>query len=245
MLSLARIGDRTALPTIAAVQNNTTGLVAFCAQFAAALISYRFGLAGNDLPIPNSGEYLELPAVGVNSVDIGPASAEEANLCVAWVAAEPFGIEYSQQAYQIRCGQSAWMILLNKTLNDRNAIQNILEQKQIAGIVASKNTIDGSYSVSLLILASPSGDPKVSTLLVPRTSGTLSFAGTVNAQDNQVGFSIRSVSRPGASPVKIEGSLGPGGLKISFAEGGTSVLPRRQPAPAGRPTQLLSGRWGN
>lgn len=70
MLALGRIGDRNALEAISRVKESATGLAASQAEFAAALISHRLGLEGNDLPIPNSSEYLELPNSAASSFQI-------------------------------------------------------------------------------------------------------------------------------------------------------------------------------
>jgi HEAT repeat protein len=53
MMALGRIGDKSALDVVSRVKQQTTGMAASMAKFAAALISHRLGLAGNDLPVPD------------------------------------------------------------------------------------------------------------------------------------------------------------------------------------------------
>jgi HEAT repeats len=74
MLSLGRIGDRKTLEVISRVKESATGLAASQAEFAAALISHRLGLEGNDLPIPNSSEYLELSGSAASSFQVTQVS---------------------------------------------------------------------------------------------------------------------------------------------------------------------------
>ena len=80
MKGLGRIGSENALETIAGVRARATGTAAFQAEFAAALISFRFGLAGNDLRVPDNNEYLQLTTELNRSFHVARPSVDEAQV---------------------------------------------------------------------------------------------------------------------------------------------------------------------
>ncbi len=267
MLALGRIGDRNALEAISRVKESATGLAASQAEFAAALISHRLGLEGNDLPIPNSSEYLDLPSSAASSFQVTQVGetgvhlilaairrhlrslieailgrlpsklAElwclretEAEVCLRSLATQPFGIQYAEDSlYQIQCGQNNWMLVFNQEFANQDAVQKLRTQKAFPGIIATKNEETGSYSTAFLLLTSPADQPNRLNILIHRATGELVFGGTAQVEESKAEFLIRSIPRPGAFPVDIEGTFEGGKVELKTALSGTVVLQRRHP----------------
>jgi hypothetical protein len=126
MKGLGRIGSENALEAIAMVRDRTTGVAAaFQAEFAAALISHRFGLSGNDLHVPDNSEYLQIASDTSRSFQVAKASENEAQACLQSLTDQPFGIEYSENnLYQIQCGLNNWMLILNQEFANQDACRS-------------------------------------------------------------------------------------------------------------------------
>ena len=218
------------------MKNNTTGVIASHARFAAALISHRLGLEGNDLPVPNDNDFLEVPSDHTLPIQLTQASESEAALCLRSLALEPRGFELARSfVYQVRCGRTVLMILFNQDLVNPEAIKKLIERKTLLGIVAAKCEDARSYSTSLLLLTSPVKQSSKVNILIHRSAGALAFGGTAQVVGNQAVFSIRAVSRIGSIPIKIEGTVEDGKLDFKTALAAISVNKRRQPVKGLKP----------
>jgi hypothetical protein len=230
MKGLGRIGSENALEAIARVRDRTTGVAAFQAEFAAALISYRFGLSSNDLRVPDNSEYLQLASDTNRSFQVAKPSEDEAQSCLQSLANQPFGIQYSENGlYQIQCGRNNWMLILNQAFANQDAIQILQSRKALPGVIAAKYEETGLYSTAFLLFTSPTEQPSILNLLVHRSTGEQVFGGTVKVEGGKADFSIRSVSRPGGFPVNVEGSFEGGNLNFETTLSGTQVQERRHP----------------
>jgi hypothetical protein len=236
MKGLGRIGSENALEAIARVRDRARGIAAFQAEFAAALISYRFGLLGNDLSVPDNSEYLQIASETSRSFQVVKASEHEAQACLQSLADQPFGIQYSEKnLYQIQCGRNNWMLILNQAFADQNAVQILQSRKAFPGVIAAKYEETGLYSTAFLLFTSPTEQPNILNLLVHRSTGEQIFGGTAQVEGNKANFSIRSISRPGGFPVKVEGSFEGGNLDFETTLSETQVQERRHPTKVRSP----------
>jgi hypothetical protein len=230
MKGLGRIGGENALEAIARVRDRATGVTAFQAEFAAALISHRLGLSGNDLHIPDNSEYLQLTSDTSRSFQVAKPSEDEAQACLQSLADQPFGIQYSENnLYQIQCGRNNWMLILNRDFADQDAVQILQSRKAFPGVIAAKYEETGLYSTAFLLFTSPTEQPNILNLLVHRSTGEQVFGGTAQVEGGKANFSIRSISRPGGFPVNVEGSFEGGNLNFKTTLSGTQVQERRHP----------------
>lgn len=228
--ALGRIGDRSALVVLEKVKQNAIGLAAEQARFAAALISHRLGVAGNDLPVPTSEDLLALPGNTILAIQVTRANASEAEESLHSLAMEPFGIDFAKDfTYQVRCGRSTRMIMLNRDFTDSDAIKKLIERKAFLGVVATRFEESDMYSPSFLLLTSPVKQSSMINILIHRTTGALAFSGTAQVEGDLATFSIRTISQPGANPVQIEGTFTDGKLNITTALSATFRQKRRQP----------------
>lgn len=100
-------------------------------------------------------------------------------------------------------------------------------------MLAMRNETTGRYSVALLVLTSPAKQRDTVSIEVYRPTGERVFGGMGSVTGNRMDFSIRSVSRPGAFAVQVEGAFQDGGLEIKSALSTTHVqVKKRQPVKA-------------
>lgn len=229
--SLGRVGGKTELRAVVKAAKYAEGHVATQAAFAAALISHREGLKGNDLPMPATSRYLKLPEDAARPIIVARAADSDAELCLRSLASQPFGIEYAEQPmYQLRCGRSVLLILINREFAGPEAVAKARERKAFLGVVATRIEETGSYSVTFLMLTSPARAKGKIDLLVTRTTGEPVFGGTIRVLRESARFDLRAISRPGAAGIEIGGTLAGGKLEITNARSALfAQVAKRQP----------------
>ena len=94
--ALGRVGDVEAIPALLNIKITKNEFVSSKANFAVSLISYRFGLEGNELSIPTEEEYLKLSG-NTQPIMISKARRNEINKCVDCISDRPFGIQLAQE----------------------------------------------------------------------------------------------------------------------------------------------------
>lgn len=182
------------------------------AHFALAAIASRHDLEPFDLPTIEEGARASYPAHGASDLRVECADPVEVELCLRCLGPSPFSIELAERpAYQIRCGNDLWMILLNRSVAMAGSVGELLGRKHLAGLVAKRSPIDGGYVSALVILAGPRAANGVQ-ILVYRPSGRLAMAGLAAMADDSGRFSLRSMPGPRAFTIDIEGDFAAEGL---------------------------------
>lgn len=228
--ALGQIGDSRAILPLLNIKTTKKGFVSSKANFAVALISYRFGIEGNELSIPTEEEYLKVSG-NSQPIMISKSSLQEIKKDVNFISDRQFGIQLAQEpVYEIITGRDTHMILLNKQYADLENAKQLLQHKSMLGIIAYKSEEDKSYSVRYLILTSPATQTKGNIdVVITSSDGNIMFGGMLSIGDNNIKFSIRSTSQPGGFPLLIEGDLMERELRMASAEfstsGGISKLP--------------------
>jgi hypothetical protein len=236
MKGLGRTGSERAFDVVLRVKERVTGLAASQADFAASLISYRLGLSGNELPVPDDGDFLELSSNDAQQFQVTQPSNIEAELCLRSLVDEPFGIEFSENFMsQVSCQQSTRIVLSNRDFTGQDAAQKLSERKAFLGVVATKSEETGLYSVEFLVLTSPARQLDVVNILIDGSNGEKTFGGKAQIQANRLEFSIRAISQPGVFPVQIEGTFEGGRLQFNTALSGVFLQRRRQPTKGIKP----------
>ena len=226
---LGRIGGREAYDRLQQLRRDVQHHAAMQVDFAAALIAYRLGLEGDHPVASHEAEDLELRSDAARPFRISLADAADAELAIRTVAAEPFGIEFSERhVYYVRCGRSAWMILFNRDFVGEDAIVRLRTRKACLGLIALKGPQSGRYSPALLMLTAPREDGTLH-ILVPHTHGHLAFRGSAALHGDRADFSLRSVARPGAFAVDIAGVFARGTLDLQTARAESVVRHHRVP----------------
>lgn len=127
------------------------------------------------------------------------------------------------------------MLVFNQEFANQDAVQKLRSQKAFPGVIATKNEETGSYSTAFLLLTSPANQPNILNILIHRSTGEQIFSGTAQVEESKAEFSIRSISRPGAFSVNIEGTFEGGKVELKTALSGTVVQQRRHPTKVRSP----------
>jgi hypothetical protein len=228
--ALGQVGDSSAISPLLNIKNAKKGFVSSKANFAVALISYRFGLEGNELSIPTEEEYLKMSGI-TQPIKFSKASREEIDKCVNSISDRQFGIQLHQEsAYQVIIGRDMHIVMLNKQYTDTENVKQLFQRKSMLGIIANKSEEHESYSVRYLILSSPATKSNGNIDVVITTpDGIIMFGGMLSMTDNNIKFSIRSTSQPGGFPLLIEGDLIDRELRLTSTEFSTSGRISKQP----------------
>jgi hypothetical protein len=230
MTALGRTGDKSALAVIEKVKGHATGIAAVRAKFAVTLISHRLGVNSQELSIPEDKDYINLPPYAFQPLQITQTSRNEAEVCLRSVAKEPFGIEFSEEAmYKSRIGRCVWMVLFNREFTYNDSVRKLVERKAFLGAVAIRSQHSWRYFPTFLILSSPSRQEDTIDLLIYRLNGDLMFGGKAYVKRNRAEFAIRSLSRPGAIPIEITGSLIGGRLELKQSSVSWMLQGKRHP----------------
>ena len=228
---LGRIGSPTLLPAIARARRRAKGFARAQAEFAAKLIAYRFGLPGHVVPLPNSKDFLAVPASAGRAFRVTRADGAEVELGLRSLARKPFGIDLSERdVFRLRCGGNDWLLLLSQELSAAGG-SLLTARKAAAAVIASKEDETGMYSTRYLVLTAPAGRGRSVAVTVHRGLGELMFAGRAEVEGDEVAFALRSVKAQGAFPLRFSGAWTPGRLDAREAVTGLSVTVRRAPHP--------------
>lgn len=227
---LGRVGDEHALKVIKEIQATASGYLATQTNFAASLISYRLGMPGQELKIPNN--YIEMPQTAKINLEFVSPKNEEINKLAISLANESFGILYSYSSCkQYSCPGGTSIIALNQQISNESNLEILMDRKTLLGVTASKNEEDESYYVTHLILTSPDALTKKINISVHRTTGEIAWAGvTTSVNKYEIKFIIKTAGRIGIVPIEVAGSLSSEGI-LSIVSAVTTgiVLEKRHP----------------
>lgn len=229
---LGRVGDQNALLQILAVKRSAQGVLLSQASFAASLISHRFGLEGNDLPVPT--QYVEMPPSSQQRLEFLAPPKWETDLFTSCLLYDPYGIEISKESLlQFSCPGGRWMVGFNRGIAGPKAIERFQRRKTLMGIVAAKHSEDGRYSPSYLILTAPHAGGGKAYILINRITGEPAWAGsTTSIEADYAKFAIRTVGRIGIVPMELEGTITTNGIvKVTVGSTATRVSEKRHPSP--------------
>jgi len=229
--ALGRVGGKNAFDTVVAIENKAQGLLKSQAAFAASLLSYRHGIPGHDLPVPKT--YLPMPVEGQERLKFNAPAPEEVEIFTSSLAREPYGISFSKELMQqFSCQRGGWMMAFNKELSTDGGLSILTSRKTLLGVLAGKNSADGRYSTSCLMLSSPGRAKGTVNILIYRITGSAVWAGTASVKGNEANFKLQTAGSLGVVPMEMEGSLAAGGtLTIKRAVSATRVTTKKQPSP--------------
>lgn len=234
MRALGRVGTERGLRAIEAA-TDLTGVAARQAAFAASLISHRLGLEGHDLPVPRPKDLLDFPEAAARTFQIQRLSGGDADHALRTLSREPFGIAYDESAlHEIRCADNRWLVAFNRDVTSAGGIERLAAQKTFAGVLATYQRENDTYSARHLILTAPEQRGRRVRIHVQRLLGEPGFFGRVQitAGGDRHPFSIRAVAGPGSFPVLVDGFYrGNGRLEITTARTGLFISVTRRPQP--------------
>lgn len=232
LLALGRSGKSDSIDSILKVISRTQRFLRSQAEFAAQLISYRYGLNGNDLPIPREEDYSHLPD-DVQQMQISVPTPQELQKCMAAIVDKQYGIRYAEKpAYQLNYDRGVGIILFNKELIDRGDLRILSERKLLLGVFADKFEEFDSYSIAYLIFTCPIRQVEGINILVTTPQGKLVFGGKANFETDNNKFIIRSISQKGVFPLYIEGMIKDNTLTLISSQFSTIIHDKDKPVPS-------------
>lgn len=216
--SLGRIGSPSALISIDQQLASPTPAVADAARFAGTLIAHRLGLPGHDLLIPSGDKLLTVRPEESRSIDVTKVSADEAQQILKSIADEAYGIDFGDGTLtQLRCGTDVHTVCINRRVVGPQSTRIVFQRKMLLALVALQSREGDGHSVSYIILSSPSPGRDTIDLLAPRCTGRPALAGSGHVSNREIHLSLRSIDRPGARAVALDGTIADGQLAISQA----------------------------
>ena len=182
-MALGRIGDKNSVEVILGAKDRSTGFAKSQAEFAAALISYRLGLEGNELAIPKEEDYFDMP-IDTQQMDISEAPDDEVKKCLSsLVSGTEIGIRLAEKpAYQVYYDRGIGMVLFNLAFTSQRDFHMLLRRKIFLGVFADKVQESRSYSIAYLIFTSPDVQHGRINILLTRPDGRLVFGGKAEVE---------------------------------------------------------------
>jgi hypothetical protein len=237
--ALGRIGSERGLRAIEAL-TGLRGVAARQAGFAQSLIAHRLGLDGHELPVPRDEDLLHLPDAAARPFRTQRLSGADADHVLRTLSREPFGIEYDESTlHEIRCASTRWVVAFNREVTGADGLERLVNRKTLAGVLASYQDENDTYSARLLMLTAPERGGRI-RIHLRRLLGEPGLFGRVliKASADRHPFSIRAVATPGMFPVTGEGFYIAGGrIEFTTARAGLFIHASRRPQPGNVPSK--------
>ena len=227
--SLGRIGGRESLAAIESLRLSERHHAYGPARFAASLITYRLGIAGHDLPLPDKKDLLQPAATDARRIDLRKMEPASAKAVIEALKRYPYGnVELDPEAVtHVQCAGEVNVILINREFSARGTLVKATERKALFAIGALQSPETGDFSPSYLLFTHPSGTPGTVDMIVTRCSGAYAMAGFGRLAGDGGEFELRSVRRPGALSILVRGTLENGIVRAAEAIASTTREPAR------------------
>jgi hypothetical protein len=215
--ALAVAGDRRALDAIVELVPKLRTSAVQDANVAEALIAYRAGVEGADLPLTSGLRFLDVEPSSAGKLEISVADRNDVEFCLRSLGRRPYGIELAESpAFQVRCQERLWIVLLNRECSTPSGIASG-RQRAMLGVVALRERETGLYSPAYVLLTTSLSQEGNIRILACRSNGRVIFGGEAHADDDRVHFSLRAVARPGAFALAVDATFEDGQLRVDRA----------------------------
>jgi len=213
---LAKIGSAASLDALTRVAEEAPeGPAREQAVLARALIAYRDGRRGLELPVPAPEELLDLDLDRSVPFALSSPPPREAAAALTTIAGETYGVRLTRENLLfLECGLEQMMLALDSEwigeLPDA-----ILRRPLVPALIARRSAVDGTYSVRWVVLTWPSED-SAAHMAVHRPSGRQVMFGRAERDEGTLRFQLRALRSPGAFPIRLEGHVENG--RVTFTE---------------------------
>ena len=227
--ALARIGTADAItPLSRFVEIATEGPRHEQAVFARAVVAYRSGVSGYELPAPESRDMLPLNPDAAKRIVVEPAPVREALLARGGVRRDVWGLDLDiEHSYLIDCGATRLVLFID--------IKAVSRHPGVVGLVIERSQEDGSYYLRWLVLSWSAGKDSRRVVAVHRPSGQRVLGGTLTGDANGGSFELHAVKAAGNVPVLLRGRVAEKGIQMLEALSEDRATPRRVPTPTQPP----------
>jgi hypothetical protein len=227
--SLGRIGGRESLAAIDSLKLPEGHHAVGAVRFAASLITYRLGIAGHDLPLPDEKNLLRAEGTPAQRIELRKMEPAAAKIVVEALKRFPYGnVEFDLDAVTgVHCAGETNVILINREFSRPGTLVHATQRKALFAIGALKSPETGDFSPSYLLFTHPSATRGTVHMIVTRCSGAYAMAGFGRLEGDGGAYELRSVRRPGARAMLVRGTLSDGIVRAAEAISSTTREPPR------------------
>jgi len=227
--ALGRAGSTDAIAALEAVSDDPDEMLRKQARFSLAVIAYRDGLPGYDLPAAEPGEVIPLEPGAAAPFEIRAAPPGESGALERWLEARPFGLHLSpEHAYLVNCAAERMAVILNAEWAAGNLAAQVLERRLLAGLLGYCSPEDGSYATMWLLFSWPAGGERFNAAAY-RTDGTPVLFGAGTSDGDIAQYELAAVRGRGTTAVAVGGRVERSSLVFSTTLSGTTREGQREP----------------
>jgi hypothetical protein len=211
------------LDALAPLAQQASGVVSEQASFAQAVIAYRAGLSGFELPVPAANELLSVDP-NLEVLAIGSAAVDDIDFAklARRSSAALYNLSLNPQVTTAIDCDGAHMLLAVDTSVLSGLPDRLMQAPALAGLIAVVDPFGVSYSVRHLVMTWP-GAGGGFNVAVCEPGGAQVHFGTGTAAAGQATVALQSVVRPGAVPVDVAIVASSGGVAFTQAVSAADV----------------------
>ena len=204
--ALGRIGTERSLAPLKRL-SKTEGAVGRQARLAMMLVGARMR-SDEYMPQPPGRERLFRPDRDARQFRMHPAAKTTTARAIADIEGDTFGVHPSDQATTIECGRALSILLFDRELVDADTVAALAEVPRVAGLIAYRAPVDGSYSTRYVLASWPDRRRKRVHLTGYRTDGIQYLYGTLEEMTGTGGrFSLSGVRDGVSLALQVEGHI--------------------------------------
>ncbi|MFA4841267.1 MAG: HEAT repeat domain-containing protein, partial [Agrococcus sp.] len=198
LTTIGKVGGRDLLEPLAELDAREDPAIDRQRRFARALISHR---AGVETPIADDAGVDRTWGDGDEVTEMGfrEMPATQPGQAFDSLVSGGFGLEASDNAYELACGASRFAVFVTRDLDD--GASALFARPRLLGLVAY--VLADAPAVQYVVLSRPEGDGGRITVL--RTDGETAYAGVAVPSGDGFSFTVTDVGRPGTAPTRIDG----------------------------------------
>ena len=199
------------------------------------LSAYRQGTPGMEFPFPAAGQFLPVDLEKAQSIPSTLAPAEGMSTALEQISQQAAGLNLvGENALSLRCAGRDLMVLLTGEASASQRRAEFTKRKTVFGVVAVRFGLETqAWSPKYYILTQPGQKADEFQIFLTSTRGRLEFAGTAEVKGERTEFSLRAVSRPGATPAEMSGVFEAGVLRLERLLVSETSLPSDPPRRLG------------
>lgn len=216
-LALQQAAHSSALDSLATAAQQTVAEAQQQATFAQAIVAYRAGLPGFEIPDPDPGLLLELDRGGdVRTIEASTVSDSDFALLSGRSSSERYLLtEQASATTTLTCAGRDLLLAVDAEVRDQ-APDVLLQAPAMLALVGLLDPFRNTCGVALLVLTRPDGAGGV-RVTVHDPGGEIAYAGGGTVADGAVSIAVQAVARPGAVAVALSGTLTTAGLELTEA----------------------------
>jgi hypothetical protein len=188
------------------------------AAFTVALVAYRGGVAGFELPVLDETHIRAIPndEVQLFSITQSATTAEDFALIAALSATEMYLVAAQIDATTtITCGEQHMLLCLDPDLLPAMP-GTLIQSPAMAGVIAVRDPFATGFAVRFLLLTHPDGTGGFHVGIY-QAGGELMYQGHAqgeNVAENSATLALFALDQPGVRPIALDISVGPGGVDL-------------------------------